>query len=191
MTDRTTPEVHAPHDEEAASSEQRRMYGRFAAMITTSTIVMFLLTYTNSIEVFGHAHFSQERFYMALLMGGAMAVVMLAFMWGMYRDTRTNVAIVVGSLVLAGTAFTFSRAQVFVDDSAYMAGMIPHHSIAILTSERADIDDLRVRELADRIIEAQRKEIKEMEWLLDDIDENGPATTADEAESRPVPAFDG
>ena len=173
-----------PADGQDDMSEQRRMYWRFGAMIATSTTVMFLLTYTNSIDVLGHAHFSQERLYMALLMGGTMAVVMLGFMWGMYKDTRTNIAIMVGSLVLAATALVFSRQQVMVDDSAYMAGMIPHHSIAILTSERADIEDVRVRELADEIIAAQRREIEEMERLLADIDAHGPATTWDEAVAR-------
>lgn len=72
-----------------------------------------------------------------------------------------------------------------------MNGMIPHHSIAILTSERADIDDVRVRELADGIIKAQRKEIKEMDWLVEDIEENGPATTQEEARQLPFPDFEG
>ena len=72
-----------------------------------------------------------------------------------------------------------------------MEGMIPHHSIAILTSERAQIEDPRVRELADEIIEAQRKEIKEMEWLIEDIKANGVAQTQAEAEARPVPEFSG
>jgi hypothetical protein len=71
-----------------------------------------------------------------------------------------------------------------------MKGMIPHHSIAILTSERADIDDVRVRELADGIIKTQRLEIKEMEWLLNDIEENGSATTEEEAAERPIPEFE-
>ena len=71
-----------------------------------------------------------------------------------------------------------------------MKGMIPHHSIAILTSERADIDDVRVRKLADKIIKAQRKEIAEMKWLIADIEENGPATTEEEAQARPVPDFE-
>ena len=48
--------------------------------------------------------------------------------------------------------------------------MIPHHSIAILTSERADLSDPRVRELADEIIEAQREEIAEMERLIADLE---------------------
>lgn len=67
--------------------------------------------------------------------------------------------------------------------------MIPHHSIAILTSERAGIEDPRVRDLANRIIDTQRKEIREMEWLLGDIEKNGVAKSANEAESRPVPSF--
>ncbi|MGK2928365.1 MAG: DUF305 domain-containing protein [Acidimicrobiales bacterium] len=165
-------------------------YWRFGAMIATSTAVMFMLTYTNSWE-WGHVQWSEERVYMALLMGGAMAMIMLSFMWGMYRNTKVNIGIIVGGLGLALVALFLSRSQLFVDDEAYMNGMIPHHSIAILTSERADIDDVRVRELADQIIKAQRKEIKEMEWLLSDIDGNGEATTEAEAAERPVPEFEG
>ncbi|TGN66815.1 DUF305 domain-containing protein [Nocardioides eburneiflavus] len=167
------------------------MYVRFGLMIATSTIVMFALTYTNAFSV-DHVRFSEERVYMALLMGAAMALVMLAFMWGMmYRNRAVNVGIVVGALVLGGTALYLSRSQALVDDESYMDAMIPHHSIAILTSERAGIEDVRVRELAAGITAAQRKEIKEMDWLVQDIEENGPATTQEEAEQRPVPDFEG
>lgn len=168
---------------------ERRMYLRFAAMITTSTVVMFLLTYTNAYAV-DHVRWSEERLYMALLMGAAMSIVMLGFMWGMYHNLKVNVALVAGALVLGGAALVLSRTQLFVDDQAYMKGMIPHHSIAILTSERADMDDVRVRELADGIIEAQRREIAEMNWLIEDIEENGPATTQTEGDKRPVPKFE-
>ena len=129
---------------------------------------------------------------MALLMGGAMALVMFAFMRSMMYKNRTyNVALVAVALLLGAGGLYLSRSQVLVDDQAYMNGMIPHHSIAILTSERADIDDVRVRELADGIIKAQRKEIKEMDWLVEDIEKNGPATTQEEAQQRPVPDFEG
>jgi hypothetical protein len=129
---------------------------------------------------------------MALLMGAAMALIMLAFMWGMmYRNRVMNVGIVLGAIVLGGTALYLSRSQVLVDDESYMKAMIPHHSIAILTSERAGIEDVRVRELADGIAATQRKEIKEMDWLVQDIEENGPATTKEEADARPVPDFQG
>ncbi len=70
-----------------------------------------------------------------------------------------------------------------------MRAMIPHHSIAILTSERAEITDVRVRELTEEIIEAQRWEIAEMDWLIEDIVRNGEATSPAEAEARPVPDF--
>ncbi|KUG60016.1 DUF305 domain-containing protein [Serinicoccus chungangensis] len=167
------------------------MYLVFAAMITTSTVTMFLLTYTNAFT-WSHMTFSEERVYMALLMGSAMAIIMLGFMWGMmYKNVKVNLAIIAGALVLGLTALWLSRSQTLVDDQAYMNGMIPHHSIAILTSERADIDDVRVRELADEIIKAQRREIAEMKWLVDDIESNGEVTTEQEAQQRPVPEFEG
>ena len=183
------------HDDEAREEgrgrHEARMYLRFGLMIATSTLVMFALTYTNAYSA-DHVRFSEERLYMALLMGAAMALIMLAFMWGMmYRNRTVNVAIVVGALLLGGTALYLSRSQALVEDESYMKAMIPHHSIAILTSERAGIEDVRVRELADGITAAQRKEIKEMDWLVQDIKENGPATTSEEAEQRPVPDFEG
>ena len=172
-------------------SHERRMYLRFAAMIATSMTVMFVLTYTNAFA-WEHVRWSEERFYMAVLMGGAMALVMLAFMRSMmYRNGRLNLVIVGVALALMAGGYTLSRSQVLVDDTAYMKGMIPHHSIAILTSERAGIEDVRVRELADGIIAAQREEIKEMDWLIADIDEHGPATTQEQADERPVPDFEG
>jgi hypothetical protein len=166
----------------------RGMYLRFGAMIATSTVVMYLLTYLNVFEV-SHIHFSEERLYMALTMGGAMGVVMMAWMWGMYANRRWNIGVVAASVALAAVATFLSQSQILVEDGNYMRGMIPHHSIAILTSDRAKIRDVRVRELADEIIAAQRREIAEMEWLLADIAENGEATTAADADERPVPAF--
>lgn len=178
-----------PH--RGGGAHERRMYVRFGLMIATSTVVMFVLTYTNAFSI-DHVRWSEERLYMALLMGAAMALVMLAFMRSMmYRNRNINLAIVGLALVLGGTALYLSRSQALVDDQAYMRGMIPHHSIAILTSERADIDDLRVRELADGIARTQRKEIREMDWLIADIERNGPAANQDEARQRPVPDFEG
>ena len=150
---------------------------------------MYLITYLNVFSV-SHIHFSEVRVYMALTMGGAMAVVMMAWMWGMYANRRWNVGIIAGAVGLAILATFLSQSQILVEDGNYMRGMIPHHSIAILTSTRANIRDVRVRELADGIIESQRREIAEMEWLLADIAANGEATTAEEADARPVPSFD-
>lgn len=183
-TDPTEPSETA----NAVDDKPDRTYRRFVAMIATSTVVMFCLTYTN-VYAAGHIRWSEERVYMALLMGGAMAVVMLGFMWSMHPNRKANLAILAGAAVLMGASLWLSRSQAFVDDREYMKGMIPHHSIAILTSEHADLDDVRVCELADGIIIAQREEIAEMDWLIDDIARNGEATTPDEAAQRPVPDF--
>ena len=165
-------------------------YGRFAAMILASTVIMYGLMYLNTYEL-GHVFFSETRAWMALYMGAMMAIIMLAFMLGMYKKTKVNIAIFVGAAVVFAGSLFLVRSQNTIADEAWMSAMIPHHSIAILTSERANIEDQRVRELADEIIKAQRREIDEMKWLLDDIETNGRATTEAEAETRPVPEFEG
>tara|TARA_R110000737_G_C14551419_1_gene480743 strand:- start:609 stop:1178 length:570 start_codon:yes stop_codon:yes gene_type:complete len=170
--------------------DMKNSYWRFGAMIITSMIVMFGLMYLNT-YAWEHVRWSETRFYMAFIMGAAMAIVMLSFMLNMYKDSRINFGIFVGAAVVFVLALWLVRSQSTVDDRSYMKAMIPHHSIAIMTSERAGIEDVRVRELADEIITAQRREIKEMEWLISDIAENGPASTEREAASRPVPPFEG
>lgn len=146
-----------------------KAYLRFAAMIATSTVVMFGLMYLNTYQ-FEHVFFSETRLYMALLMGATMAIVMLSFMWHMYSERRVNVAIYVVSAVVFATSLWLVRSQVTVDQVSYMRAMIPHHSIAILTSERATLDDPRVQELAREIIAAQRREIDEMSALIEELD---------------------
>lgn len=150
-------------------------YTKFVAMIVTSTMAMFVMMYLNTYAV-SHVWFSETRTYMAIYMGAGMAIIMLAFMLGMYNNKKLNVAIFSLAAVLFATCLYLVRSQSTISDTAYMKAMIPHHSIAILTSERAGIEDVRVRELADGIIRAQRKEIKEMEWLINDISVNGKIT---------------
>ena len=144
-------------------------YGRFGIMIATSTVVMLVLMYLNTYQL-DHVYFSETRTYMALIMGAAMAIVMLAFMLGMYDSRRANVAILVASVAVFGVSLWLVRSQATVDDVAWMKAMIPHHSIAILTSERAHISDPRVRQLADDIIRSQRREITEMKALIAELD---------------------
>ncbi len=144
-------------------------YKRFLAMIATSTVVMFGLMYSTTYQ-WSHVWWSQTRFWMALYMGAVMAIIMLSFMLAMYEDKRKNIAIFATSAVVIVGGLFLARSQATVDDTSWMKAMIPHHSIAILTSERADISDPRVRELADEIIEAQRREIDEMEALIADLE---------------------
>ncbi|GAA0583104.1 DUF305 domain-containing protein [Caenispirillum bisanense] len=143
-------------------------YLRFAAMIVTSTVVMYGLMYLNTYAI-DHVFWSETRAYMALIMGAVMAVVMMAYMWAMYRRPAANLAIIAAALVVGAGSLWLVRSQATVDQVSYMRAMIPHHSIAILTSERAEITDPRVRELADEIIAAQRREIAEMKALIADL----------------------
>ena len=145
-------------------------YARFGVMILTSTVIMFGLMYLNTYEL-NHVFFSETRLYMALMMGAAMAIIMLAFMLKMYTNRKVNMAIFAGSALVFIIAISLVRSQSTIDDTSWMKAMIPHHSIAILTSERANISDPRVRDLADSIIEAQRKEIKEMKALIEELEE--------------------
>jgi uncharacterized protein (DUF305 family) len=144
-------------------------YWRFAAMIATSTVVMYGLMYLNT-YAFEHVFWSETRAWMALVMGATMAVIMLGFMLGMYRKRALNLAIFGGAAVVFALALWLVRSQATVNDAEYMRAMIPHHSIAILTSERAQISDPRVRKLADEIIEAQEREIAEMKYLIGDLE---------------------
>jgi len=140
-------------------------YPKFAAMIVTSTIVMFGLMYLNTYAL-GHVFFSETRAYMALLMGATMA----AFMLGMYPNKSVNAAIFAAAVAVFAGSLWLVRSQATVDQVSWMKAMIPHHSIAILTSERAHMSDPRVRALADGIIKAQRKEIEEMKVLIRDLE---------------------
>lgn len=88
-------------------------------------------------------------------------------MWGMYTDKKKNKAILIGSLLLFTAALLLVRTQKpIIGDVLWLKGMIPHHSIAIMTSERADIKDPEVKKLADNIIKAQKKDIEEMKMML-------------------------
>lgn len=159
-------------------------YARFAAMIATSTLVMFVLMYLNT-YAFDHVWFSQTRMWMALMMGAAMAFVMLSFMLNMYPNKNTNLMILVGSIVVFVAALWLVRSQETVGDVSYMKAMIPHHSIAVLTSERAHIRDARVRKLADGIIETQVREISEMKDLIADLAANPTPASATDLSPKP------
>ncbi len=144
-------------------------YKRFFAMIATSTVVMFGLMYLNTYRL-EHVLFSETRVYMAILMGATMAVIMLGFMLSMYKNRAVNIAIFAGAVVIFAGSLFLVRSQATVSQVSYMRAMIPHHSIAIMTSERAQITDPRVRKLAAEIIAAQRREIAEMKYLIAELE---------------------
>lgn len=176
------------HEESVKPRRSLNMYIRFAAMILTAMVVMYWVMFAGTWE-WSHVRFSQSRVFMAVTMGGTMMLVMLAWMLNMYKNTKANIAIVVIGILLIATGIALDRSQITVGDSAFMRAMIPHHSLAITRSERAQINDVRVCELAAGISSAQRREILEMDWLIDDIARNGIAATPEEAQARAVPDF--
>jgi len=147
-------------------------WGKFAAMIAASVIAMFFLMY-QLIYSWDHATFSMNRLVSSFVMGTVMTLIMLGFMWKMYKGMATKVAVAVAALVLGIILLTINRDQTLIGDEDFMKSMIPHHSIAINNARKSDIRDPRVKRLADEIIESQVREIAEMKWLLDDIDRNG------------------
>ena len=158
---------------------------RFAAMIGTSSVIMFFLMY-QLIYSLDHATFSMNRLLSSVIMGAVMTVVMLGYMWSMYQGKGIKVTVLVSAVVIGGALFGINRSQQLISDTAFMSAMIPHHSIAINNARKAEIRDPRVRELADKIIESQIREIEQMKLLLDDIEKNGrrgdrvlPARTAE------------
>lgn len=158
-------------------------YRRFLAMIAVSTAAMFGLMYVHTYSI-DHVLFSQTRFWMAFVMGACMAVIMLSFMMSMYSDRKKNLLIYAGSLLVFVGALYLVRSQQTIEDVGYMKAMVPHHSIAIMTSERAHVRDPRTRQLAKEIIEAQRREIAEMKYLIAQIEEHGVRGPSDTEQER-------
>src|SRR3546814_230553 len=152
-------------------------WGRFAAMIATSTVIMFFLMY-QLVYSAEHATFSLNRLLASLVMGCTMALVMLGFMWSMYKGMAIKAAVLAGALLLGAGLLAVNRSQALVGDLAFMRSMIPHHSIAINNARKSSISDPRVRELADEIISSQVREIAEMQLLIEDIERNGERGTA-------------
>ncbi len=146
----------------------KNKYANFLGMIATSAILMYGVMYLNTYEL-DHVYFSEMRLYMTILSTAVMAIVMLGFMRHMLKDKKINLAIIGVSILVFAGSFFLMRNQTTIDDIDYMEAMIPHHSIAILTSGRANIEDPRVRKLADEIIEAQEREIKEMKELIEEL----------------------
>lgn len=146
-----------------------KQYVRFGVMILVSTVVMFGMMYLNVFQ-WDHIFYSQTRLFMALMMGAVMAMIMLLFMWKMYENKKWNLAILaVSVLVFCGSLFMV-RSQTAVDDVKWMKAMIPHHSIAILTSTNAAIKDPEVKELADDIIQTQKEKIEKMKEMIERLE---------------------
>jgi hypothetical protein len=147
-------------------------WGRLAAMIAASSVIMFILMY-QLVYSSEHLMFSVNRLLASLVMGCVMTAVMLGFMWSMYEGKMAKLLVLIGAIVAGVALLAVNRSQALIEDVAFMRSMIPHHSIAINNARKAAISDPRVRELADEIISSQVREIAEMKLLIDDIEANG------------------
>lgn len=153
-------------NEHNSSSMNKGSYTKFVGMLVASFIAMYITMYLNTYEL-DHVYFSLTRFYMSCLGIATMAIIMFVAMRAMYKNKKKNIAIVVVSIGLFASALGLVRAQApIVGDVLWMKAMIPHHSIAILTSGRADIKDPQVKQLAEDIIKAQKKEIEDMKAMI-------------------------
>lgn len=141
-------------------------YRKFLLMIFVSTVIMYGMMFLNVFS-FAHIHISMTRILMALMMGAAMAIIMLLFMWQMYPSKKKNGLILVISAAIFIGSLVMVRTQTGISDISWMKAMIPHHSIAILTSTEADLKDPEVKKLADEIITTQKKEIKKMNQMIE------------------------
>jgi hypothetical protein len=159
-------------DGHGQNNRMHMAWWRFAAMIFVSTAAMFILMY-QLVYSADHATFSLTRLIASLVMACVMSIVMLSFMWSMYRGTAAKVAVLLIAALAGAVLLYVNRAQTLIGDVTFMRAMIPHHSIAVNNARNATIQDPRVRRLADRIIQAQIKEIAEMSLLVRDIEQNG------------------
>jgi len=151
-------------------SKKKNNYTKFVGMLAASFVAMYVTMYLNTYAI-DHVYFSLTRFYMSCLGISAMAIIMYVAMRGMYQNKKKNIAIIVGSIALFLAALGLVRIQApIIGDVLWMKAMIPHHSIAILTSERADIQDPEVKQLAEDIIKAQRMEIEEMKQMIEKLE---------------------
>lgn len=140
-------------------------YLKFALMMGVSFIIMYAVMFLNVASI-DHVMLSTMRTYMTILMIAPMAVSMMLFMWGMYKNKKANYAILAVAVVIFVGTFAMMRNQTGISDVQYMKGMIPHHSSAILTSDNSALKDPETKELAKEIIEAQKKEIAQMKELI-------------------------
>ena len=134
-------------------------------MMLVSFVVMYTVMFLN-VDQFDHIMLSPTRTYMTILMIAPMAISMLLFMWTMYDNKLLNKIILAASVIIFISCYSMLRNQTFIADVQYMKAMIPHHSSAIMVSEKATFHDPELKKLAEDIIEAQKKEIAQMKKMI-------------------------
>jgi uncharacterized protein (DUF305 family) len=145
---------------------KNKSYQKFALMMAVSFVIMYGVMFLNA-DIFDHVMLSTTRTYMTILMIAPMAISMMFFMWGMYENKKANYIIIASALVIFLATLTMLRNQTLIADVQWMKAMIPHHSSAIMVSQKAHLQDPEAQKLAQDIIEAQKKEIAQMEAMIE------------------------
>lgn len=143
-----------------------KMYLKFGIILLVSLGLMWVLS-MSMVRSIDHFYFNLSNFWMALLMVSAMAIVMVVGMWAMFKNTKANIAMLVGFAVLFVGVFALGRTETFVGNEQFLKSMIPHHSRAILVCQESNITDPEIVELCEEIVQTQQEEISQMQTILD------------------------
>jgi uncharacterized protein (DUF305 family) len=141
-------------------------YGTLALMAAIHFVAMYVLMYA-MVETYQQVVPNNNTLYMAALMTSPMLLMEVLLMRGMYPDRGKNAVVILAGLVFLIGAFAAIRKQALVGDEQFLKSMIPHHSGAILMCRESSLSDQRVLDLCRGIVESQKREIEEMESLLD------------------------
>lgn len=161
-----------PHGKDQAAGDHMTgghpsgSYRRLGVEMAVDFGIMYLVMYT-MIATLDHFHFNLNNVYMTLMMVAPMTVVMLIAMRSMYRSRRLNLLIGGGAVAVFVASFAAMRTQAAVGDAELVRSMIPHHSGAILMCEQAALTDPEIVRLCADIVQAQRREIAQMQAILD------------------------
>lgn len=140
-------------------------YRSLALTVGIHFFIMYALTYA-AVNAFDDVFLNINRFYMAAIMVAPMVILMLFFMAHMFENKRLNLLLYSLSTLIFVLGFAFIRTQTFVGNTQFLRSMIPHHSSAIVMCERSDITDPEILELCGEIVEAQQREINQMNKIL-------------------------
>lgn len=156
---------HASHNHgQRDHGRHGRPYLMFWINMGLGLIVMYVVMFS-MIDGPGDFRNNLNMFYMAVTMWAPMGVFMLATMPGMFPNRRMNLLLYGGFVLLTVLSFWATRKQAVIDDRQFIDSMIPHHSGAILMCREADLEDAELVQLCGEIIEAQRREIEQMEAI--------------------------
>lgn len=160
--------MQAQHQTQLPLAMRDRHYRTLALMAVIHFAAMYLLMYA-MVDSVRQVVPNSNNLYMAGLMTSPMLLMEVVLMRSMYPDRRKNALVIGAGLILLISAFAAIRTQALVGDVQFLKSMIPHHSGAILMCREGSLSDPRVLSLCRAIVDSQKREIEEMETLLDSL----------------------